>query len=145
MILQHRPDRKHTKAKSLSWIPYWEVPCDQFIQGIEPKDLLCGGVVDSQCGAFTQEVDNAVPLTSLGISDTKGVLHDAQGVQGTGGGSHGEPQGPMVCDTCLDADQYSSEGQWYQDISAETAESGQITKLKESLASQFVVMVESRS
>ena len=33
----------------------------------------------------------------------------------------------MVCDTCLDGNQYSSVGQWYQDISAE---SRQITKLK---------------
>ena len=117
------------KCRFPSRIPYLEVPCDQFIQGIEPKDLPCGGCsycirADSQWGAFTREVDDAVPVTSLGIYGTKGVVHDAQGVLGTGGGSHGEPLGPMVCDTYLDADQYSSGEQSYRDISAGTVRVG---------------------
>ena len=56
---------------------------------------------DSQWGAFSREVDEAVQLTSLGSSGTGGVVHDVKlsGVEGFG---HRGTQGSsLVGDTLL--------------------------------------------
>ena len=70
MVIQYRCAGKHGNADSLSRIP-GGITCDQFVPGVKPTDLPCGGCsycvrADSQWGAFSREVDDAVQLTSLG-------------------------------------------------------------------------------
>ena len=60
MVLQHRTGRKRGNANSQ--IPCGETPCDEFVPGVRPTDLPCGGCsycvrADSQWGTFTRKVD----------------------------------------------------------------------------------------
>ena len=87
MVLQHTTGRKHGNADSLSRIPCGETPCDEFVPGVRPANLSCGGCsyyvrADSQWGTFTREVDEAVPLTSPGTSSARGVVHDVKVPEG---------------------------------------------------------------
>ena len=131
MVIKYRSGGKHTNCDSLSRIPVGEITCDQFVPGVKPTDLPCGGCsycvrADSQWGAFSCEVDEAVQLTSLGTSGC--VVHDDK-VSGVEGFSHRGTQGPsLVGDTLLSCGdspkerQSSSDLAWqqYQGISAET-------------------------
>ena len=93
MILKHRARSKHQNADALSRIRAHEhLECDQFIAGVTPTELPCGGCrycvrADSQWGTFTREVDDAVPLTMLN-SGARGVVHDA-GLPESGSNDHG--------------------------------------------------------
>ena len=110
MVLQHRAGRKHINADALSRIPYPELQCDSYIPGVKPTELPCGGCsyckrADSHWGTFTREVDDAVPLTSQGLSAvTRGVVHDARS-PGSGSDDRAEPQIPLAGDTVQDLKQ----------------------------------------
>ena len=95
MVLKHRAGVKHLNADALSHIPTRnQVKCDEFVSGVKLTELPCGGCqycvrADSQWGTFTQEVDDAVPLTLLDSSGTGGVVHNA-GVPGAGAAVMGD-------------------------------------------------------
>ena len=137
MVIQYRSRGKHTICDSLSRIPVREITCDQFVPGVEPTDLPCVGCsycvrADSQWGAFSREVDEAVQLTALGTSGTGGVAHDVK-VSGVEGFGHRGTQGPsLVGDNLLSCGNSPMERQslrdlaWqqYQGLSAETVRVG---------------------
>ena len=71
--IENRAAKTHCNADSLSRIPCGSIGCGNYIPGIKPTDLPCGGCsycvrADSQWGTFTREADDAVPLTSLGFT-----------------------------------------------------------------------------
>ena len=137
MDLRHRAGVKHSNADALSRIPaHNQVECDQFVPGVKPTDLPCGGCdycvrADSQWGTFTREVDDAVPLTLLDPSSTGGVVHNA-GVLGAGGNDHGGLGIPLVGDTALGKGMDSVAQQTYQVISAETVGVGASNQIRPS-------------
>ena len=90
-------------------------------------------------GNFTREVDDAVPLTSLGTSGAGGVVHDVK-VPEVGGSGHGGTRVPLFGDTLLGVKKNSIE----QDIKGYQRRqwvSGRITRVNR-MASQSMVAVE---
>ena len=129
MVIQYRCAGKHGNADSLSRIPVVGITCDQFVPGVKPTDLPCGGCsycvrADSQWGAFSREVDDAVQLTSLGdghrrmheplVGDTEqlSLENSAEGVPSRGNSAEGEQSHGNLA------------GQQYRGISAETVRVG---------------------
>ena len=94
MVLRHREGRKHTNADALSRITAEEGHCSAFERGVRPEDLPCRGCkycvrADQNWGAFTEAVDDAVPLVSQGVRNPvsgDGHTTDATREWGTRGG-----------------------------------------------------------
>ncbi len=77
VVLRHRVGLKHGNADALSRRPVETTRCNAYTAGVHPTDLPCGGCkycirADNQWGTFIREVDDAVPLTSLGLQSETG-------------------------------------------------------------------------
>ena len=90
MVLRHREGRKHTNADALSRIMAEESHWSAFVRDVRPEDLPCGGwAVSKNLGAFTEAVDDAVPLVSQGVRNPvsgDGHITDATREWGKRGG-----------------------------------------------------------
>ena len=72
MIVKYREGRKHVNVDSLSRMPAVEGHCQAFTVGVRPEELPCGGCkyclrADKNWRAFTETVDDTVPLVSQGV------------------------------------------------------------------------------
>ena len=97
MKLVHRAGVKHSNADALSRKPEQQGHCIAYMPGIPLVELPCGGCkycerADSRWGAFTQEVDDAVPLATRKFARIRGD-HDT-GDLAAGCDRHG---GKLIC------------------------------------------------
>ena len=86
MVLQHRPGRLHGAVDGLSRKPANPGSC-----GIRPGDLPCGGCeycvrAHKNWVAFTEDVDDVVPLAGNNLSDAQ--VAAARVFEGEGNGEH---------------------------------------------------------
>ncbi|KAH3871578.1 hypothetical protein DPMN_034783 [Dreissena polymorpha] len=73
MVVKHRAGVLHGNTDALSRLPDGMLPCSSYLPGLKVKDLPCGGCpyctrADQQWGQFIEEVDDAVPLATGGLT-----------------------------------------------------------------------------
>ena len=73
MVVKHMAGVLHGNTDALSRLPDGMLPCSSYLPGLKVKDLPCGGCpyctrADQQWGQFIEEVDDAVPLATGGLT-----------------------------------------------------------------------------
>ena len=90
MVVKHRAGIRHGNADALSRIPDPLSPCSDYVAGIKPEDLPCGGChycsrAHRQWARFCEDIDEAVGLSKhVREATPQGVHHkeaDAQKVK----------------------------------------------------------------
>jgi len=85
MVVCHRAGVKHGKADALSRLPDNLTPCSEYISGLQPADLPCGGC--SYCtrahhrwAQFTRDVDD---VTGLAVQNNWTTKHPTRATVGS--------------------------------------------------------------
>ena len=90
MVLPHRAGRRHGNADALSRRPGMDGQCEAFMSGVRPEDLPCGGCkycvrAHETWAAFTEEVDEAVPLATTGMPESSFLQGRGLGIEQSNG------------------------------------------------------------
>ena len=85
MVVCHRAGVKHGNADALSRLPDNLTPCSEYISGLQPADLPCGGCpyctrAHNQWAQFTRDVDD---VTGLAVQNNRTTKHPTRATVGS--------------------------------------------------------------